>query len=200
MLFRSYMREMGTVELLTRQGEIRIAKRIEEGLNQVKNALAYFPPTFDIIDGAWTPVAEGTMRLNELLVGFVDPNEPEEVIPASAKPKSEDTEEDEYTGPDPAEAALRMKSMLRRHKRILQSITDHGTSDPKTQRARDKLTEELMLIKVAPKLFERMCNNLRSTVAGIRTQERRLLNLCVRQAGMPRKDFLANFQQNETDQ
>ena len=57
---------------------------------------------------------------------------------------------------------------------------------------------ELMLIKVAPKLFERMCNNLRSTVAGIRTQERRLLNLCVRQAGMPRKDFLANFQQNET--
>ena len=196
---RMYMREMGTVELLTRQGEIRIAKRIEEGLNQVKNALAYFPPTFDIIDGAWTPVAEGTMRLNELLVGFVDPNEPEEVIPASAKPKSEDTEEDEYTGPDPAEAALRFKSMLRRHKRILQSITDHGTSDPKTQRARDKLTEELMLIKVAPKLFERMCNNLRSTVAGIRTQERRLLNLCVRQAGMPRKDFLANFQQNETN-
>jgi len=197
---RMYMREMGTVELLTRQGEIRIAKRIEEGLNQVKNALGYFPPTFDTINEAWTPVAEGTARLHEVLVGFVDPNEPEEVIPASAKPKPEETdEEEEDTGPDPLEAARRFKSMLRRHKRILVQISEIGTADPKTQRARDKLTDELMLIKVAPKLFDRMCVTLRVTVAGIRTQERQLLSLCVKQAGMPRKDFIAGFPQNETN-
>jgi len=196
---RMYMREMGTVELLTRQGEIRIAKRIEEGLNQVKNALGYFPPTFGIIDTAWTPVAEGTARLHEVLVGFVDPNEPEEVIPASAKPKVEESDEEEDTGPDPVEAAKRFKSMLRRHKRILVLIDDDGTADPKTQRARDKLTEELMLIKVAPKLFDRMCVNLRTLVSGIRTQERQLLALCVKQAGMPRKDFIASFPQNETN-
>ncbi len=196
---RMYMREMGTVELLTRQGEIRIAKRIEEGLNQVKNALGYFPPTFEIISAAWTPVAEGTARLHEVLVGFVDPNEPEEVIPASAKPKVEETDEEEDTGPDPIEAAKRFKSMLRRDKRILALIDDDGTADPKTQRARDKLTEELMLIKVAPKLFDRMCVGLRTTVTGIRTQERQLLSLCVKQAGMPRKDFIASFPQNETN-
>jgi len=196
---RMYMREMGTVELLTREGEIRIAKRIEEGLNQVKNALGYFPPTFDIMATAWAPVADGTARLHEVLVGFVDPNEPEEVIPASAKPKAEETDEEEDTGPDPAEAARRFKSMFRRHKRILALIAEHGTADPKTQRARDKLTEELMLIKVAPKLFDRMCANLRVTVARIRTQERHLLNLCVKQAGMPRKDFISSFPQNETN-
>jgi len=196
---RMYMREMGTVELLTRQGEIRIAKRIEEGLNQVKNALGYFPPTFDTMAAAWAPVAEGTARLHEVLVGFVDPNEPEEVIPASAKPKVEESDEEEDTGPDPAEAARRFKSMFRRQKRILTSIAEIGTADPKTQRARDKLTDELMLIKVAPKLFDRMCVNLRTTVIGIRTQERQLLNLCVRQAGMPRKDFIAGFPQNETN-
>ncbi len=196
---RMYMREMGTVELLTRQGEIRIAKRIEEGLNQVKNALGYFPPTFEIVDTAWAPIAEGGGRLHEVLVGFVDPNEPEEVIPASAKPKSEDTDEEEDTGPDPAEAARRFKSMLRRHKRILIAITEQGTADPKTKRARDKLTEELMLVKIAPKLFDLMCINLRVTVAGIRAQERQLLALCVRQAGMPRKDFIASFPKNETN-
>ena len=195
---RMYMREMGTVELLTRQGEIRIARRIEDGLNQVKNALGYFPPTFDIIEEAWTPVAEGNSRLQEVLVGFVDPNEPEEVVPASAKPKS-DTDEEEDTGPDPVEAAKRIKSMLRRNKRVMTAIDEQGTAEKKTQNARDKLTEELMLIKVAPKLFDRMCANLRDTVDNIRTQERQLLSLCVKQAGMPRKDFISSFPKNETN-
>ncbi|MDH3978002.1 MAG: sigma-70 family RNA polymerase sigma factor, partial [Gammaproteobacteria bacterium] len=195
---RMYMREMGTVELLTREGEIRIAKRIEEGLNQVKNALGYFPPTYDILTLAYAPVAAGTTRLQEVLVGFVDPNEPEEVIPASAKPK-DDTEEEEDTGPDPEEAARRFKSMFRRHNRILEAIETDGTGDAKTKRARDKLTDEIMLIKFAPKLFDQMGNYLRKTVGEIRSQERQLMALCVRQAGMPRKDFLSSFPQNETN-
>jgi len=196
---RMYMREMGTVELLTREGEIRIAKRIEQGLNQVKNALSYFPPTLDIINFIWEPVRTGEGRLQDLLVGFVDPNEPEEVIPASAKTKEDKEEEEEDTGPDPVEVAKRMKSIMRRHKAVVKAIVEDGTAEPKTQRARDKLTSEVMEIKLAPKLFEMMCINLRDTVFEIRKLERLLLQICVRDAGMPRKDFLASFPKNETN-
>jgi len=195
---RMYMREMGTVELLTREGEIRIAKRIEQGLNQVKTALAYFPPTIETIIVAYEPVQANTARLHDVVVGFIDPNEPEEVIPASAKPK-EDTDEEEDTGPDPAEVERRFKSIFRRHKRILTAIETEGTSNPKTTRARDKMTAELMEIKLSPKLFESLCAHLRVTVTGIRTRERELMSLCVKQAGMPRKDFLASFPKNETN-
>jgi RNA polymerase primary sigma factor len=196
---RMYMREMGTVELLTREGEIRIAKRIEKGLNQVKNALSYFPPTFDIINFIWEPVRIGEGRLQDLLVGFVDPNEPEEVIPASAKTKEDKEEEEEDTGPDPVEVAKRMKSIMRRHNVVVKAILEDGTADAKTKRARDKLTSELMEIKLAPKLFEMMSINLRETVFQIRKLERLLLQICVRDARMPRKDFLASFPKNETN-
>ena len=167
---RMYMREMGTVELLTREGEIKIAKRIEEGLNQVKNALAYFPPTMETVMVAYEPIQAGTARLQEVLVGFIDPNEPDEVIPASAKPKDDDAEEEEDTGPDPIEADKRLKSIFRRHKKILTGIEKDGTADPKTKRARDKNTAELMLIKISPKLFDALCSHLRETVFGIRSQ------------------------------
>jgi RNA polymerase primary sigma factor len=196
---RMYMREMGTVELLTREGEIRIAKRIEKGLNQVKNALSYFPPTFDIINFIWEPVRIGEGRLQDLLVGFVDPNEPEEVIPASAKTKEDKEEEEEDTGPDPVEVAKRMKSIMRRHHVVVKAILEDGTADAKTKRARDKLMSELMEIKLAPKLFEMMSINLRDTVFQIRKLERLLLQICVRDARMPRKDFLASFPKNETN-
>ena len=197
---RMYMREMGTVELLTREGEIRIAKRIEEGLNQVKNALSYYPPTIETIILAYEPVQAEQGRLQDVLVGFVDPNEPEEVIPASAKTKEDkDDEEEEDTGPDPVEADKRLKSIFRRHKRILTALEAGAVSDPKTKRARDKMTAELMEIKISPKLFEQLCNHLRETVANIRMQERKLMQICVRQAGMPRKDFLASFPKNEAN-
>ena len=198
---RMYMREMGTVELLTREGEIRIAKRIEEGLNQVKNALGFYPPTIETIILAYEPVQAGQSRLQDVLVGFVDPNEPEEVIPASAKTKEDksDDDEEEDTGPDPVEADQRLKSIFRRHKRILTNIETIGNSDPKTKRARDKMIAELMLIKISPKLFDQLCSHLRVTVTSIRTQERQLMQICVLQAGMPRKDFLASFPKNETN-
>ena len=198
---RMYMREMGTVELLTREGEIRIAKRIEEGLNQVKNALGFYPPTIETIILAYEPVQAGQSRLQDVLVGFVDPNEPEEVIPASAKTKEDksDDDEEEDTGPDPVEADQRLKSIFRRHKRILTNIETVGNSDPKTKRARDKMIAELMLIKISPKLFDQLCSHLRVTVTSIRTQERQLMQICVLQAGMPRKDFLASFPKNETN-
>ena len=196
---RMYMREMGTVELLTREGEIRIAKRIEEGLNQVKNALSYFPPTINSIAVVYEPIAAGNARLQDVLVGFVDPNEPEEVIPASAKSK-DDEEEEEDTGPDPEEADKRLKSMFRKQKKIVLALIEaDGANDPKIRKIRDKMAAELFEIKLAPKLFEALCGHLRTTVTGIRSQERLLLKLCVRDAGMPRKDFLSSFPQNETN-
>ncbi len=194
---RMYMREMGTVELLTREGEIRIAKRIEEGLNQVKNALAYFPPTIDLLQEAYAPIKAGEGRLQDLLVGFVDPNEPEEVIPASAK--TEDDQEEEDTGPDPEEVRRRFDSIIRRHKRLLTQMAKEGTASPKVQRARDRLTAEVMEIKLAPKLFEALCANLRDTISCIRRCERQIMAICVRDAGMARKDFLASFPRNETN-
>ncbi len=197
---RMYMREMGTVELLTREGEIRIAKRIEQGLNQVKDALGYFPPTIASIAVVYEPIAAGNARLQDVLVGFIDPNEPDEVIPASAKSKDDEEEEEEDTGPDPAEADKRLKSMFRKHKKIVVALVEaDGANNPKIRKVRDKMTAELMEIKLAPKLFEVLCGHLRTTVTGIRTQERQLLQLCVRDAGMPRKDFLASFPQNETN-
>jgi RNA polymerase primary sigma factor len=196
---RMYMREMGTVELLTREGEIRIAKRIEDGLNQVKDSLGYFPPTIASIAVVYEPIAAGNARLQDVLVGFIDPNEPDEVIPASAKNK-DDEEEEEDTGPDPAEADKRLKSIFRKHKKIVVALVEaDGANNPKIRKVRDKMTAELMEIKLAPKLFEALCGHLRTIVTGIRTQERQLLQLCVRDAGMPRKDFLASFPQNETN-
>ncbi len=196
---RMYMREMGTVELLTREGEIRIAKRIEEGLDQVKNALSYFPPTLNLVMAAYAPVKAGEGRLQDVLVGFVDPNEPEEVIPASAKTKEEQEADQEDTGPDPEEAAARFASISRRHKRVVNQIIKEGTAEPKVQRARDRLTAEVMELKLAPKLFEAMCVNLRINVADLRNSERRIMQLCVREAGMPRKDFISSFPRNETN-
>ena len=147
---RMYMREMGTVGLLTRKGEIRIAKHIEEGLDQVKNALTYFPPTVDALMDAYAPVKEGAGRLRGVLTGFIDPNEPDEVIPASVKDEADEEEED--TGPDPVEADKRLQSIFRRHKRILSTIEKHGTADPKTQRANIRFGSIAAIFQGSPEI------------------------------------------------
>jgi len=199
---RMYMREMGTVELLTREGEIRIAKRIEEGLDQVKHALAMFPPSIELIAAAYAPVKAGEARLQDVLTGFIDPNAPEEVIPASARIAESDDDGDsteEDTGPDPAEADRRLQSIFRRHKRLLSDLEKLGTKDKKVVRAREKLAAEIMELRLAPRLFDSLCENLRLAVSNIRNHERRIMQLCVRDCGMPRKDFLASFPDNETN-
>ncbi|CAG0940867.1 RNA polymerase sigma factor RpoD [Gammaproteobacteria bacterium] len=204
---RMYMREMGTVELLTREGEIRIAKRIEEGLDQVKHSVAFFPPSADVIAMAYEPVKTGEARLQDVLTGFVDPNQPEEVLPASARETAvEDDDEaaddesgsEEEQGPDPVEAEKRLKSIFRHQKKVLAAIEANGASHKTSMKAREKLAGEIMDLKLAPKLFDTLCANLRDTVEGIRSQERRIMQLAVREAGMPRKDFLSTFPQNET--
>jgi RNA polymerase primary sigma factor len=197
---RMYMREMGTVELLTREGEIRIAKRIEEGLNQVKAALSLFPPVIAQLEETYAPVKAGEGRLTDILTGFIDPNAPDVIAQPGAKPAEKtDEEKEEDTGPDPVEASKRLKSIFRRQKRLLKLFEKEGTQTKKVLTAREKLTAELAEILLAPKLFEALCNNIRSTVQSIRDLEKQIMLICVRQAGMQRKDFIASFPQNETN-
>jgi RNA polymerase primary sigma factor len=195
---RMYMREMGTVELLTREGEIRIAKRIEEGLDQVRSALAQFPPTFDLLFASYDQIAAGEARLQDLIVGFIDPNQ------EIANPQARTSDDDESdtpadTGPDPEEVDRKVKKIKRLSKRYSDALASEGAKSAKAGKALKQLTSEFMELKLAPKLFDQLVAQLRDTINGIRTQERQVMALCVRDAGMPRRDFLASFPKNETN-
>ena len=208
---RMYMREMGTVELLTREGEIRIAKRIEEGLEAVRSALANFPSTYDYILRAYEPLKSGQGRLADIIVGFVDPNAPDEIaqpqnpkLLAAEKAESEeeenDTEDEEAleTGPDPVEAAERFAAIQKLQIQIVKALDGTTPKDPKVSKLRKKLQGQFMELKLAPKMFEALINNLRVHVATIRSFEKEIMLVCIKQAGMPRKDFITVFTKNET--
>ena len=213
---RMYMREMGTVELLTREGEIRIAKRIEEGLDAVRSALSSYPMTYQFVLNQYEQVKAGQGRLVDIIVGFIDPNAPDEIA-APVNPKlaqaaaaaneseeseeSESTEEEETleTGPDPEEAARRFASIAKLHAQVLKAIEQHGAKDPKTQKIRKKVAGEFMELKLSPKMFDALIVQLREHVSEIRNLEKQVMTLCVRDAGMPRKDFVTTFPKNETN-
>ena len=202
---RMYMREMGTVELLTREGEIRIAKRIEEGLDQVRSALVQFPQTCGLIFDIYDQVSRGESRLQDLITGFIDPNE--EIADPSARAaeqQDDDTDSDDEgttadTGPDPEEVALRLKKVKRLHKKYFDTLEVNGVKHASTKKALKGLTAEFMELKLAPRVLEHMVVQVRDTVNQIRSHERQVMALCVRDAGMPRKDFIASFPKNETN-
>jgi RNA polymerase primary sigma factor len=201
---RMYMREMGTVELLTRQGEIEIAKRIEDGLNQVKYHMAHFPPTLERMLEVYDAVVAGETRLQDFVVGFIDPNAPDEIKSPVAKSDNDDDNDDSEeeivdTGPDPEEVAARIKNIRRLYKKALGALEKSGSKDKKTAKIRAELADQLMELKLAPKLTDALVRNLRDAVSVVRTQERQVMQLCVRDAGMPKKDFLASFPKSETD-
>jgi RNA polymerase primary sigma factor len=215
---RMYMREMGTVELLTREGEIRIAKRIEEGLDAVRRALAMYPPTYDFLARAYEPVKVGQARLVDIIVGFIDPNAPDviaqpqnptklEVVAAPEKAdEEEETEEGDDaeeeaidTGPDPLEAAARFASIAKIHAQVLGSIAKLGAKDVKTLRQRKKLSDEFMELRLSPRMFDALILNLRTHITEVRQLEKEIMVIAVRDAGMPRKDFIASFPKNETN-
>jgi RNA polymerase primary sigma factor len=207
---RMYMREMGTVELLTREGEIRIAKRIEEGLDQVRSALAQFPPTGQLIFDTYAAIQRGETRLQDLITGFIDPNEqiadPSARAAAAAEAETSDDSDDPDaetaapdTGPDPEEVAARLKKLKRLHKKYVETLAEKGVKDAATKKALKALTSEFMELKLAPKVFDQLVGQLREIINQIRTLERHVMALCVRDAGMPRKDFIASFPKNETN-
>ncbi|HEY2274267.1 MAG TPA: RNA polymerase sigma factor RpoD [Steroidobacteraceae bacterium] len=214
---RMYMREMGTVELLTREGEIRIAKRIEEGLDAVRGSLAMYPATYDFLLRAYEPVKAGQARLVDVIVGFIDPNAPDVIAQpqnptkveiVAAEEKSDDDEERDEdgeseeeaidTGPDPVEAATRFASIAKIYNQVLGSIAKLGAKDVKTLRQRKRLADQFMELRLSPRMFEALILNLRSHVAEVRQLEKEIMIIAVRDAGMPRKDFIASFPKNET--
>jgi RNA polymerase primary sigma factor len=214
---RMYMREMGTVELLTREGEIRIAKRIEEGLDAVRGALSMYPATFDFLLKAYEPVKAGQSRLVDVIVGFIDPNAPDviaqpqnptklELVVAEEPAEGEreegedaDAEEEAVdTGPDPEEAARRFASIHKTFVQSLSAIEKLGAKDPKTLKVRKKLSGEFMELKLSPRMFDALILNLRGHISEIRQLEKEIMIIAVRDSGMPRKDFIATFPKNET--
>ena len=216
---RMYMREMGTVELLTREGEIRIAKRIEEGLDTVRRALAMYPATYDFLARAYEPVKAGQARLVDIIVGFIDPNAPDviaqpqnptkmELVEAEENSEEENEEGEEGsdseeeavdTGPDPEEAATRFASIAKGYAGVLSAIEKTGAKDPKTLKIRAKLADEFMELKLAPRMFDALILNLRTHISEVRQLEKEIMVIAVRDAGMPRKDFIASFPKNETN-
>ncbi|MGA1769889.1 MAG: RNA polymerase sigma factor RpoD [Steroidobacteraceae bacterium] len=211
---RMYMREMGTVELLTREGEIRIAKRIEEGLEQVKRSLASYPPTYELLLKAYEPIKAGGGRLTEVITGFIDPNAPDEIAQptnpkaAALQKEEKDIDDDEVesedenadTGPDPVEAAKRFASIQRGYNAVLKGLKEpKADKDPKLAKARTKLADQFMELKLAPRMFDALVLSLRGHLDEIRRLEREIMLVCVKQAGMPRKDFISTFPRNETN-
>jgi len=216
---RMYMREMGTVELLTREGEIEIAKRIEEGIREVMSAIAHFPGTVDSILADYDRVTTEGGRLTEILSGYIDPDDdgaaaPQEVEPvapqAAAKPaadgKEEEEEDDSETeeeegdgGPDPEVARMRFGAVAEQLEAAKKALKKHGRGSKQATEALQELAILFMPIKLIPKQYDALVERVRNALSQVRAQERAIMQLCVRDARMPRADFLRQFPNNETD-
>ena len=218
---RMYMREMGTVELLTREGEIAIAKRIEEGLNQMASALATFPWSVQLLLEDYELHKAGKKRLAELVVGFNDEEEAAEEAPAAAAaPEAEDTTaaagesdgdeaEDEDTGsdteetgpvgPDPAEVARRMEEMASLYARFQKAYAKGGPTAKAALKLREEMAAQFISLKLPLPLTDTLVRKLRDVVGEIKDHERRILELATRVAKMPRKDFIRTWDGNQTN-
>ncbi len=201
---RMYMREMGTVELLTREGEIEIAKRIEDGLNQVKMQAIKYPPALNKLVEVNIAVQNGDTRMQDFIVDFIDPNAPDEInkpVNKSEQTDDDDDEEEEIidTGPDPEEVKARMKVINRLFNKYKKLLEENGAQDKKTIAVASDMSDKVMELKLAPKLTDLIVTELKKDVTVIRTQERNIQQMAVVKSGMPRKDFLSSFQKSQTD-
>ena len=208
---RMYMREMGTVDLLTREGEVRIAKRIEKGLHQALRALATFPPTITSLIAEYDAHLAGTVKLTDIISDFIDPvllGEDDNTIPMPKRivtwdePGGEaETDEEELVdlGPDPEEAAARFRKLKGTLTRLGSATRKHGTNSPQTLRIRSSLADQFLELKLMPKLVDRLVGQLRGVIERIRAHERAIMSLAVREAKMPRRDFVSTFTKNETN-
>jgi RNA polymerase primary sigma factor len=200
---RMYMREMGTVELLTREGELRIAKRIEAGLNQVGYAVALFPPSVQLLLDKFDEVDAEETRLNDVIAGFKLPDIGDATpMPANTNTSNDDDddsdEEPEDTGIDLEEVAAKRKDLKRTFNAWTKLLQKEGNSD-KARKAGQKCADAFMEFRLSPQLFTDVANILRNHISMIREFERTVLDLAVNESGMPRKDFITTFPKNETD-
>jgi len=199
---RMYMREMGSVELLTRSDELKIAKRIEEGQQQLVKAIARscivvedFLQSFDNISGE-----EGSIRLTDLISGFVDLTEPEDFV--NALPVSEDVEEtpaeEEPKGLNFEEVKEKVEALRKQLKTAAAAIKKHGYLSEKTENEFEALADLFMEFKWTPQYLKKLTAIIPNGVTAVREQEKLIMDICVNHAKMPRKEFIASFLEHET--
>ncbi len=214
---RMYMREMGTVELLTREGELLIAKRIEDGLNQVLAALSVYPRTVEKLIDIFGRVERDETRLTDVIAGFNDGDDdvPLPIVATqldAADPVDKvlidadlDADDDDaaavvvYTGPDPEDAAQRATLLRERFAVLRVALEDYGRDDERSRAAMAEVSEVFLQFKLVAPVFQELTEILRQTIERIRAQERLLMALCIEQAGMPRKLFIDSFPKNEAN-
>ncbi len=211
---RMYMREMGTVELLTREGEIEIAKRIEEGLKHMIQAISACPTTIaDILEAA-DKISKDEMRIDELIDGLIDPNAVEDIEAMSESEDldvDDDEEEDEEADGDgggaqsaslikmKAEALERFANLRSLYEKMAAALQKKGYQDKVYLKLQEQVSTELMNIRFTARTTERLCDAVRHMVDQARSHERKILNLCVDKAGMARPHFIKSFPGSETD-
>ena len=218
---RMYMREMGTVELLTREGEIDIAKRIEDGINQVQSSVAEYPEAITYLLEQYDKYEAEQLRLSDIISGFIDPNEADDVAPTATHigselgeddlaDEDEDEDEDEDDdgdssddegdgGPDPEVAREKFGDLRAQYEVTRLSIQKNGRAHEDTQAAIAQLADVFRQFRLMPKQFDRLVNNMREMMERVRVQERIIMKLCVEQAKMPKKTFVAAFTNNECE-
>ena len=193
---RMYMREMGTVELLTREGELSIAKRIEEGLNQAARELVRFSASMEYFVNLFDRIESGEVRLSDLISDFFDPNASDEVV------LEDDSEsellDDSESGPDPELVKEKLDAFKKQFKTALNSQAKHGIQNARTQKAFDSLAEKFLEFKKTPQFFKEISDVLYSTVEKIREQERNIMDIVVTKARDNRANFLKSFIGNES--
>ncbi|HUU71552.1 MAG TPA: RNA polymerase sigma factor RpoD [Burkholderiales bacterium] len=218
---RMYMREMGSVELLTREGEIEIAKRIEVGLKHMVQAISACPMTIAEILALADKIERDEMRADEVVDGLIDPNAPEEAVPAPASAHqagndlsdNNDDEEEEEEPTEEQQAAIQRANLLKlkmesleRFARIrslnakmLKALSRNGTSNRSYIKAQQEISDELMLIRFGAKQIEFLCDSVRQVVEEVRTYERAIMDLAMDKSGMPRTQFIKTFPGAEVD-
>ncbi|ADN63595.1 RNA polymerase sigma factor RpoD [Xylella fastidiosa subsp. fastidiosa] len=210
---RMYMREMGTVELLTREGEIAIAKRIEEGLSEVQAALGAFPLSTELLLSEYELHKEGKRRLTEVVVGFNDLIEEDNSVTSSVDVTDEsivevDEEDDDSVGndedapmigPDPAEVASRIESLSTEYAKFKKLYAKHGPEHKAVIKVREDVAAIFVTFKLSLPLTDLLVQQLQNMVNSVKDHERKVLHLATNVAKMPRKDFIRSWENNQTN-
>ena len=198
---RMYMREMGTVELLTREGEIVIAKRIEEGIRELMAALAHYPDSVATILAEYDAVSREERRLSDIMVGYLDPadNVPTAAEVAAANEAAGADDEESESGPDPVEAEKRFKELRKQWVKTEKVLTEKGRHNKVALKELDKLGEVFKYFKLTPRVFDPLIEKARDALREIRIQEREIMTITVRHCKVPRKEFIDSFVGHETD-
>ncbi len=194
---RLYMREMGSVDLLTREGEIAIAKRIEEGARDLLHACAFYPGIIEDVLLEYELIKKEDKRITDLVVGFMD--EEEDLPPSTEEVSAEADEEEEDVGINMEELAKRFSSIKRQYNKSQKTIASSGRDNDKAQKDLDKLGELFKFLKLSPKRFETISLTARALAKAIRDSEREIYDICTQDCNMPRKDFLEIFRDNQTN-